>query len=156
MMSILNLWWIVPLVAAVAWGWGYKANPERVRAFVKAHIVDDDPYQDEGHSATRYAPESGESPIAREARKAAEVGTQVDYIDWSKVPDGYDWVAVDGPLFDGTLGHTHVVGAFTVKPQCDPDCWNSPRDNRDDMVLPDNAIIGPLPPWRESLRRRPS
>lgn len=74
MMSMLNLLWIVPLVAAVAWGFGYKANPERVKAFVKAHIVDDDPYQDEGHSATRYAPEPGESPIAREARKAAEVG----------------------------------------------------------------------------------
>jgi len=73
MMSMLHLLWIVPLVAAVAWGWGYKANPERVKAFVKAHIVDEDPYQDEGHSATRYAPEPGESPIAREARKAAEV-----------------------------------------------------------------------------------
>lgn len=74
MMSMLNLLWIVPVVAAVAWGFGYKANPERVKAFVKAHIVDEDPYQDEGHSATRYAPEPGESPIAREARKAAEVG----------------------------------------------------------------------------------
>ena len=72
-MSMLNLLWIVPLVAGLAWGWGYKVNPERVKAFVKAHIVDEDPYQDEGHSATRYAPEPGESPIAREARKAAEV-----------------------------------------------------------------------------------
>lgn len=64
-MSILNLWWIVPLafvagfsLAAFAW---VSSDPH--------------PEKDESHSATRYAPEPGESPIAREARKAAEVGT---------------------------------------------------------------------------------
>lgn len=70
MISVLHLFWIVPVAAGIAWAFGYRANPERVRQFVKENIVDDDPYQDEGHSATRYEP--GESPIAREARKAAE------------------------------------------------------------------------------------
>ena len=102
MMSMLHLLWIVPLVAAVAWGFGYKANPERVRAFVKAHIVDEDPYQDEGHSATRYAPESGESPIAREARKAAEVGTarpeEIEAAKYASNPDKHGLCDAPGQL----------------------------------------------------------
>lgn len=72
MIAAINLGWIIPVVAVIAWAFGYKANPERVRKFVKDHIVDDDPYDNEGHSATRYEPQPGESPIAREARKAAE------------------------------------------------------------------------------------
>ena len=112
MMSMLNLLWIVPLVSAVAWGWGYKANPERVKAFVKAHIVDEDPYQDEGHSATRYAPEPGESPIAREARKAAEVGITPEEMSArlinSRDPDDYDDKTTG--ICDGVPSCSHCFG----------------------------------------------
>jgi hypothetical protein len=55
--------------ALVGFAIGYKANPRKVEAFVKAHIVDDAPEAHEDHADTRY-----ESPIAREARKASEVG----------------------------------------------------------------------------------
>ena len=153
-MSMLHLLWIVPLVAGVAWGFGYKANPERVRAFVKAHIVDEDPYQDEGHSATRYAPEPGESPIAREARKAAEVGTQGDYIDWSKIPNKFDFVAADedGKVYGFHFApHLHYWGLPKWSADGKAGDW---CDAHEDIV--NDAIIGPLPTWRESLRKRPS
>ena len=151
MMSMLHLLWIVPLVAGVAWGFGYKANPERVKTFVKAHIVDEDPYQDEGHSATRYAPEPGESPIAREARKAAVVGAQGDYIDWSKVPEEYNYVGInmhsDSVWMSGSEMHHEDDGYLYASNGAEPKCFN---------YLPYDAIIGPLPTWRESLRKRPS
>ena len=131
MMSMLNLLWIVPVVAAVAWGFGYKANPERVRAFVKAHIVDEDPYQDEGHSETRY--------------------TQGDYIDWSKVPEEYNYVGINmhsGAVWmSGSEMHHEDDGYLYASNGAEPKCFN---------YLPYDAIIGPLPPWRESLRKRPA
>lgn len=94
--------------------------------FVKRHIVDDDPYQDESHAGTRYAD---------------------DYVDWSKVPCGFDWVANDG---DYALA------------------WNEKPTQYDHGMFPGwtiggggysllrkDAIIGPLPDWRDSLRHRP-
>ena len=105
------------------------------KSFVKRHIVDDDPYQDESHSATRYA--------------------QDDYIDWTKVPKGYKWIAVDYCLEPPT------VFAYKGKPRvysewCPEDTTEGWRD-MDGTCYPigTSAIIGPLPPWRESLRKRP-
>lgn len=104
----------------------------RIRAwwpgFVKRHIVDDDPYDDESHAETRYSQRD-------------------DYIDWSKVPEGYDWVAVDEP------GH-HWSGVWAGKSE--PTLYESDNGWLMDCIEEVScAIIGPLPPWRESLRKRP-
>jgi hypothetical protein len=76
-----------------------------------------------------------------------------EYVDWVKVPKGYDWVARDG--WSGS------VYAYKHEPkplQSGKEGW------RDYELYPetgawlrvsDDAIIAPLPPWRESLRRRP-
>jgi hypothetical protein len=87
-----------------------------------------------------------------------------DYIDWSKVPEGYDWVAVDSPEETAKmisrfqdLENNQGVGMFTEKPEIwRSRAWNSPDGNYDDTLVPSSAIIGPLPPWRESLRHRPA
>jgi len=91
--------------------------------FVKRNIVDDDPYDDESHAITRY---------------------RDDYIDWSKVPDRFDWVAVEenGCLFP-----------WETEPQIVPGGWNTGLSAVGRLV--NDASIGPLPPWRESLRKRP-
>ena len=91
--------------------------------FVKRNIVDDDPYDDESHAITRY---------------------RDDYIDWSKVPDGFDWVAHD---YDSGL-----IDMYTSKPEMRVASWSNGKDY---IFVPDLASIGPLPPWRESLRKRP-
>lgn len=87
-----------------------------------------------------------------------------DYIDWSKVPAGYDWVAVDSPgetsarimMYD-SLPNKYGVGAYESRPNSIPESLGgffSTADGNDILVSQD-AIIGPLPPWRESLRERP-
>lgn len=98
--------------------------------FVKRHIVDDDPYKDESHAGTRYAD---------------------DYIDWSKVPKNYDWVAVDKDKF---------ISWFVQKPQIGNGSaqWIAGRMERFvdyDMDIIPAFIIVPLPLWRDSLRHRP-
>lgn len=94
--------------------------------FVKRHIVDDDPYQDESHAGTRYAE---------------------DYVDWSKVPDGYDWVANDG---DFVLAWDRKPKPY--EPAYYPG-WTVGGGGY--WPLKNDAITGPLPPWRDSLRHRP-
>lgn len=132
-MSILNLFWIVPIVASVAWVFGYKADHERVKAFIKRHIVDDDPYQDEGHSATRYA--------------------QDDYIDWSKIPKGPKWSTIDS---DGTIWAWYGKPVISNNSDNIMGWWYDPNASLPiGSRLSLDAIIGPLPPWRESLRKRP-
>lgn len=70
------------------------------------------------------------------------------YVNWDKVPHGYDWVAVDG---DGR------VCAYNTKPDgeyCDCMwCVGAPGDFCIDIKR--DAIIGSLPPWRDSLIHRP-
>lgn len=74
--------------------------------------------------------------------------TQNDYIDWSKVPERFNWVAVD------ESGHPWSCIWFSRE---------EPQIYKDDtgwyqsvpVEVPADAIIGPLPPWRESLRKRP-
>lgn len=69
-----------------------------------------------------------------------------NYINWAKIPEGYDWVGNDGQ--DGTFAHREkpipypngLIGWYSSS-------WINIRDR--------DAIIAPLPPWRESLRRRP-
>jgi len=80
--------------------------------------------------------------------------TTDDYIDWSKVPEGYDWVAVDGEdvYNDGILARCHEM-----KPEISE--WGDyfiDDSGADDIAVRSSAIIGPLPPWRESLRHRPT
>ena len=72
-----------------------------------------------------------------------------DYIDWAKVPEGYDY---------GTVGGIYGGLQFWKKsPIMLENRWTSHIEvfiDADELGCPD-AIIGPLPPWRESLRRRP-
>jgi hypothetical protein len=74
--------------------------------------------------------------------------TTDDYIDWSKITDGYDWIAQDS-WDEGTT----LIRGYKVEPKInerDPPDWNGGEweSFRD-------AVIGPIPPWRESRRRRP-
>lgn len=100
--------------------------------FVKRHIVDDDPYDDESHAETRY-------------------GQRDDYIDWSKVPDRFRWVAVEesGQVFCWETKPTNIQKDMITG----LGGWNTGRS----FVGPNvnTATTGPLPPWRESLRKRP-
>lgn len=71
-----------------------------------------------------------------------------DYIDWSKIlsefgfaDDGSDGVLIVGRDF-GNKPSPSDDGAWSCR-------WTPDLDNYQD------AIIGPLPPWRESLRKRP-
>ena len=80
------------------------------------------------------------------------------YVDWGKIPEGYDWVAVDSGVNAGvrTVSEGPIVGMYTAEPTiCFNSCWNSPDGNWDDRWVAPNVVIGPLPPWRESLRQRP-
>lgn len=129
MIATINLAWIIPLSVIL----GMIA----MSLFCMSGIQSDaEARQDESHSATRYA--------------------QDDYIDWRKVSDGYDWIAMDA---DGTIcqfaGAAPVCGASMEGGR---DMWYVHKDGkvwRENDILPTSAIIGPLPPWRESLRRRP-
>ena len=98
--------------------------------FVKRHIVDDDPYQDEGHAATRYAD---------------------DYVDWLSVPDGYDWVAVDEDRYISWFVRKPEISSYSNQ-------WIVDRIDRlvdYDLAITPAFVIGSLPPWRDSLRHRP-
>lgn len=111
---------------------------ERIKAwwpgFVKRHIVDDDPYQDESHAGTRY---------------------QNDYIDWSNPAlDGFDLVAADSEI-DSSLRRVWAYKYSKNDPmiiRCGH--WMHESDAGDIELVPDCAIIGPIPPWRESLCHR--
>jgi hypothetical protein len=79
-----------------------------------------------------------------------------DYIDWSKIPVGYDYVAVDGPKW---ITDTKV---WAYKPDKNisivfdkSQSWG-PENDQGIVISATNAVIGELPPWRESLRKRPS
>jgi len=74
-----------------------------------------------------------------------------DYVDWSKIPmhlgckewPDINWVFVEP---DGT------VDMQSFKPSIKDDDWETCVPI---WTAPSDAIIGSLPPWRESLRRRP-
>lgn len=79
-----------------------------------------------------------------------------DYIDWSKVPKGFDWVAIDPP--NGAC--PNVVWAYydINGPKFTNAGWRAPENTTftPPREVCSSAIIGPLPPWRESLRKRPA
>lgn len=81
--------------------------------------------------------------------------TTHDYIDWSKIPAGYDWVAVDGPnwVTDNKVWayDCDINDSMIIRPS---ESWSTASGDGK-VVDVSGAIIGPLPPWRESLRRRP-
>ena len=88
------------------------------------------------------------------------VGTQTtsshqsDYIDWSKVPvhrGPADWPDIDYAFVDRT-GCVNMQGYKPSINENEPGGWNTSVPIWD---APSDAIIGPLPPWRESLRKRP-
>lgn len=67
-----------------------------------------------------------------------------DYVDWSKIPEGYDWVAAES---------SGRVFLWNAEPEIMGDGWNT----GDGTLYTEgrNFITGHIPPWRESLRRRP-
>ncbi|MBA4274044.1 MAG: hypothetical protein C0436_00160 [Alphaproteobacteria bacterium] len=78
-----------------------------------------------------------------------ELDPERDYVDWSKVPIPYKYVAVQpsGSVFQ-----------FTDMPNNgdNEEWWFNPAGAEKPAVPVENcAIIGPLPTWRESLRMRP-
>ena len=79
-----------------------------------------------------------------------------DYIDWSKVPDEFEWVAVDSGMGEGRrqVSPGPCVGLYDRKPAA-LDGWWEAGARHGKWIDDASAIIGPLPPWRESLRRRP-
>jgi hypothetical protein len=83
--------------------------------------------------------------------KCEKKRTTDDYIDWSKIPDGRDWVAIDGEqVWAGSL-----VRCYSMEPRISTMGNYHIDDSADeDTPVPSEAIIGPLPPWRESTRRR--
>jgi len=85
------------------------------------------------------------------SKPTTETPATDDYIDWSKVPDGYDWVAVDDQPCGGL-----TAWAWNKKPKIKMGSMYKDWQNGGSLNLVDDAIIGPLPPWRESLRHRPT
>lgn len=73
-----------------------------------------------------------------------------DYVDWKKVPKGYDWVAVE----EMPMRWVHVF-AYPVKPIARMGSMYESFQGGPDWEQVDDAIIGPLPQWRESLICRP-
>ena len=67
-----------------------------------------------------------------------------DWVDWEKVPDGYDWVAADAN--GDPFAYTHV-------PQKGPTFWSSASEY---TSCPTLGILPLGLDWRQSLRRRPS
>ena len=71
-----------------------------------------------------------------------------DYIDWSKIEYGYDWAAQDS-WDEGT----HIIRAYNECPEIDespPSDWMGGQ-----WISCNDAVIGTIPPWRESRRSRP-
>jgi hypothetical protein len=90
---------------------------------------------------------------------------KTQYVDWSKIPEGYDWVAVDSKeeteymvskIGSEMLPNSNGVGAYKMKPRIKEGLGGKHFNlGMDDILVPNDAIIGPLPPWRNSLMQRP-
>jgi hypothetical protein len=70
-----------------------------------------------------------------------------DYINWSKVNKMFSWVAAE---------KNNMVYAWRTKPRIFGTGWNTGMSHIGPRLDGTDAIIGPLPPWRDSLRKRPS
>ena len=78
----------------------------------------------------------------------------MNYVDWGKLPDWVKWVACD----DG--GEPWMFPDKTAPVISEHHKWWTRPDDGDrslEIAIPANlsAIVGPLPPWRNSLRQRP-
>ena len=125
-LAMLVAWYVDSLIAPSI------VNPiTRFKAwwpeFVKRHIVDVDPYdgKPDPKSPTRYVPEQ--------------------YVDWEKLEPWAKYVAVDAT----EIAWQYEIAPILLKSQG----WARYLLNL--QIVPMNAITAPLPPWRESLRKRP-
>lgn len=81
-----------------------------------------------------------------------------NYVDWSKVPAGINWINIaDWSKPENIL---RSLQGWSYKPfgPTGGGIFNSDIEvyrNGHDMDLDTSAIIGPLPPWRKSLIHRP-
>jgi len=78
-----------------------------------------------------------------------------DYVDWSKIDPRRsveEWPDLNY-IFIGKGGETFLSGFEPVRNDSCPSGWNTKVPLFD---IPREAIIGPLPPWRDSLRHRPN
>ena len=67
-------------------------------------------------------------------------------IDWSQVPEGYDWVAQD---------EVGVVWAYGFEPDLGESQWRL-RETHDRLTTFNNHItVEPNPNWRNTLTKRP-
>jgi hypothetical protein len=72
-----------------------------------------------------------------------------EYVDWNHPSlEGRLYVALDGD--EGALARKVV--SYWERPTRYLGCWQGPGGYK---AVPDDAIIGPLPPWDQSLRKRP-
>lgn len=77
--------------------------------------------------------------------------TAYDYVDWSKIPSKYDRAVVND------MGGFSVCASNGHEPYpVENGGWVHEGGWPMDFQNYRDAIIGPLPLWRESLRRRPS
>jgi hypothetical protein len=76
------------------------------------------------------------------------------YVDWSKIPEGYDWACIGDPSY--FIGDAYVR-IYTEKPKIAMfamfEDWFTPSEKR--FLPSEEMIIGPFPPWRDSLMQRP-
>ena len=77
-----------------------------------------------------------------------------DYIDWSIAPDWAKWCAVDE---DGTLNYFEDSGETpSIRNEDNGYGYWGPGAYGFDWEDGDSsAVIGPLPPWKDSLIERP-
>lgn len=87
-----------------------------------------------------------------------DIKNNYDYVDWSKVPDGYNWVAISGQeeREDQHKMHSVLFRCFKNKPYIKMGSMYETWMGEEKAFDTFDISIGKLPPWRESLRRRPS
>lgn len=86
-------------------------------------------------------------------KRSFGVKAPTQYVDWSKVPEGYDWACLGDPEHFIGEGYLRI---YKFKPEIKMysvfEDWGC-IDEGAIRFLPTLAV--PLPPWRESLRQRP-
>ena len=67
-------------------------------------------------------------------------------IDWSKVPEGFDWAAQD---------ECGLVWAYEIKPKCGENQWLLGEVNNRLTRFHHHIPLRPNPNWRNTLTKRP-
>ncbi|MFA5130482.1 MAG: hypothetical protein WC477_06260 [Patescibacteria group bacterium] len=83
---------------------------------------------------------------------AGEKKQHDDYIDWSKAPEWAKYIFVQP---SGTILYSEIKPIIEKKAN-DPNWWYEPSEHGKICPCSASDVNGPLPPWRESLLRRPS